>query len=81
MVFPKASLLTTVLAASAAVHAWTWPSPAMDMIESLRFDQRGAHAVLLAELGNPCGGKNGRPNAADWLRAVSFSFILEKHTY
>jgi hypothetical protein len=72
MAFPKASLLATVLAASTVAHGWMWPSPALDKIESLRYDQRGAHAVLLAELGNPCGGDNvpDRPNAADWLRSV-----------
>jgi hypothetical protein len=79
MVFPKASLFASVMAASAMVHGWTWPSPALDMIESLRFNQRGAHAVLLAELGDPCGGNNGRPNAADWLRAVSTQSLMRMH--
>lgn len=59
-----------VLVCLATAHGYTWPSPQLDALESMRWDQ------IFGGFVRPCdsfvGGPNtGRFNAADWIRAVS----------
>ncbi|KAJ7617347.1 heme peroxidase [Roridomyces roridus] len=59
-----------------AVRGYTWPSPQLDALETVRFNQEGFNAGGLAALIQPCtayifGGPNtGRSDAADWIRTA-----------
>jgi hypothetical protein len=78
------------LAFLATAHAYVWPSPQLDALEAVRFDQLGFNMLTatLATFVQPCnlflfdptiGPNSGRSDAADWIRTVGFSlacFIL-----
>lgn len=57
--------------------AYTWPSPQLDELESLHYDQGGynAHGSIFVGGVTPCtlflfGNTPGRSNAAEWIRTV-----------
>ncbi|KAJ6534289.1 heme peroxidase [Mycena capillaripes] len=59
------------------VSAYKWPSPQLDALEAVRFDQRGHNAGQIAGFVQPCskfflGGieRTGRSNVGDWLRTA-----------
>ncbi|KAJ6494528.1 hypothetical protein C8R45DRAFT_1212458 [Mycena sanguinolenta] len=69
-------MLTLALLAStslAGVQAYVWPSPQLDALEAMRWDQ---DRFLIAPLLRPCtlfivGPSNsGRSDAADWIRTA-----------
>jgi hypothetical protein len=69
-------MLSLALLASmslASVQAYFWPSPQLDALEAMRWDQ---NRFGIAPLIRPCdlfifGPVNsGRSNAADWIRTV-----------
>ncbi|KAJ7344030.1 heme peroxidase [Mycena albidolilacea] len=70
---PQLTLFTITVLLTAA-HAYIWPSPQLDALESLRFDT-DRHQI--APFVQPCtffifevAGKSGRSNAADWIRTA-----------
>jgi hypothetical protein len=74
------SALGALLLISTA-NAYIWPSPQLDALEAVRFDQLG-FTVLPSSISlfvNPCnlfvfaGANSGRSDAADWIRTVSFN--------
>ena len=78
--FPNFSTaLTLTLFSSIFVvpaHAYTWPNPLLDELESQVYDRRGYRERGLTSGVTPCnffilGAQKGRTNAADWLRSVS----------
>ncbi|KAJ7835314.1 heme peroxidase [Mycena leptocephala] len=59
------------------VSAYKWPSPQLDALEAVRFDQNGHNAGQIAGFVQPCskfflGGieRTGRSNVGDWLRTA-----------
>ena len=65
------------LALFVAVNGYVWPSPRLDALESVRFDQLGHNeGIGMAGFVDPCtadafeGPGSGRSNAADWIRNV-----------
>ncbi|KAJ7210136.1 heme peroxidase [Mycena pura] len=63
------------LALFVAVNGYVWPSPQLDALESVRFDQLGHNeGIGMAGFVDPCttdafeGPGSGRSNAADWIR-------------
>lgn len=82
-----------VLSCLSIVHAYIWPSPQLDALEAVRFDQLG-FTVLGSSLANfvsPCnlflfgttagGETSGRSDAADWIRTVGFILALVSVIY
>lgn len=69
--------LTFVLALLTLTHAYTWPNPQLDQLESLLYDQHGWNSQIIASLVTPCSAFSfgpavvNRSNAADWIRTVS----------
>jgi hypothetical protein len=60
--------------------AYQWPNPALDALESLRWDQSGFKTGLLGLQKTPC--REGIPsNAADWLRTVYSTFRSMMYLY
>jgi hypothetical protein len=58
-------------------HAYIWPNPQLDALESIRYDQYGHNRQTIISGGlTPCTAKDrlsdiqGRSNAADWIRNV-----------
>ncbi|KAJ6540857.1 heme peroxidase [Mycena vulgaris] len=56
-------------------NTYVWPSPQLDALEALRFDQQGHNAALIAPFLEPCdayvsGTSTGQSNAADWIRTA-----------
>ncbi|KAJ7736869.1 heme peroxidase [Mycena metata] len=67
-------LAVFVCAVATANAAYTWPSPQLDAIEAMRWDQSRNGVTKLVQ---PCndfvsagGVKSGRSNAADWIRTA-----------
>ncbi|KAJ7260472.1 heme peroxidase [Mycena haematopus] len=72
--------LLTILAP--AIAYYTWPSPQLDALEALRYDQAGFNRLdtTLSTFVQPCnlylfdavagGQKSGRSDAADWIRTA-----------
>ena len=61
--------------------AYTWPSPQLDELESLHYDQAGynAHGSIFVGGVTPCtlflfGNTPGRSNAAEWIRTVRLKY-------
>ncbi|KIY64382.1 heme peroxidase [Cylindrobasidium torrendii FP15055 ss-10] len=73
-------LLATSLALANSVLAYTWPSPQLDRLESLRWDQDGYNSFEAASFVKPCdrytlserdkGTAGLRTNAGDWIRTA-----------
>jgi hypothetical protein len=65
-----------LLASASAVISYQWPNPLMEALDSLRWDQAGAHGGAFGPGVSPCnqtfsGSPNGnQTNAAQWLRTV-----------
>ncbi|KAJ7496653.1 heme peroxidase [Mycena latifolia] len=68
-----------LLAYLATVHAYVWPSPQLDELEALRFDQDGHSRRGIATFIEPCDfflfsfssdNLSGRSDAADWIRTA-----------
>ncbi|KAK7053581.1 peroxidase [Favolaschia claudopus] len=67
------SLLLLLSSLSPSVDAYTWPSPQLDALEQVRWEQIGLTAFL-----QPCNtfsfdpqrARSGRSNAADWIRTA-----------
>jgi hypothetical protein len=73
-----ASLAVLACFATVTVNAYVWPSPQLDALETLRFDQEGFHRSQIAGFVSPCTAfdfsrdeNTGRANSADWIRTVS----------
>ncbi|KAF7351670.1 Peroxidase [Mycena sanguinolenta] len=76
---PTFSILAIVLAPAIA---YTWPSPQLDALEAIRYDQVGFNTIdtTLSSFVQPCnlylfdsvagGLKSGRSDAADWIRTA-----------
>jgi hypothetical protein len=73
-------LALTLLASLATANAYVWPSPKLDALEAMRWDQsdtfNGMEAFILDNCQfflqeNEDGSGTGRSNAADWIRTVS----------
>ncbi|KAJ7920561.1 heme peroxidase [Mycena leptocephala] len=69
------------LAFLGTAHAYVWPSPQLDALEAVRFDQLGFNTLTatLAAFVQPCnlflfdptiGPNSGRSDAADWIRTA-----------
>ncbi|KAJ6555642.1 putative L-ascorbate oxidase [Mycena vulgaris] len=61
----------------AIANAYVWPSPQLDALETLRFDQDGHNGQGLSAFIEPCDfflfasdNHSGRSNAADWIRTA-----------
>ncbi|KAJ7851197.1 heme peroxidase [Mycena leptocephala] len=70
----------TLLAFFAAVpaDAYIWPSPQLDALESVRFDQQGFNFDFFAGFIQTCadslnGENTGRSTVADWIRTVTLT--------
>ncbi|KAF7328171.1 Peroxidase [Mycena venus] len=69
-------MLITLLFASLAtgINAYIWPSPQLDALESLRFEQAFADFVQPCDLfsfdSQGANSRSGRSNAADWIRTA-----------
>ncbi|KAJ6570921.1 heme peroxidase [Mycena vulgaris] len=69
-------LALSLLSSLAMANAYIWPSPQLDALESLRFDQDGHNSHFMSIFIEPCelfvfGGDNtGRSDAADWIRTA-----------
>ncbi|KAJ7110609.1 heme peroxidase [Mycena epipterygia] len=70
-------LSLTLLAFLATSNAYVWPSPKLDALEAVRFDQFGHNeGPGLAGFISPCdlfifsGANSGRSDAADWIRTA-----------
>ncbi|KAJ6457968.1 putative L-ascorbate oxidase [Mycena sanguinolenta] len=76
---PTFAALATILASA---FAYTWPSPQLDALEAVRYDQVGFNTIgtTLSNFVQPCnlylfdsvagGLKSGRSDAADWIRTA-----------
>ena len=70
------SRLSSILLLAVYASAYTWPSPQLDELESLLYDQHGFNERgILAGALSPCntfgfGNIVNRSNAADWIRTV-----------
>jgi hypothetical protein len=79
---PSRSFFALLVAALPAIGlCYTWPSPKLDSLESMRFEQTGYRSPLITvgvlptcttfSVGGILPGTQGlRSNAADWVRAV-----------
>ncbi|KAJ6452147.1 heme peroxidase [Mycena vitilis] len=79
----RLTLLATFLTFTTA-YAYTWPSPKLDALESLRFDI-DRHPV--ASFVQPCSfflfsvnGPSGRSNVADWIRTAYHDMATHNST-
>ncbi|KAJ7728291.1 putative L-ascorbate oxidase [Mycena maculata] len=71
-----------ILRCLSAANAYVWPSPQLDALEAVRFDQVGFNVLpnSLASFVSPCnlflfgttagGETSGRSDAADWIRTA-----------
>jgi hypothetical protein len=81
---PRISLSLFALAQIARVSGWTWPSPQLERLDALRFDQVGPGTInnILTRDTSPCDQANDanaghRTRASDWIRTVcSFSTLI-----
>ncbi|KAJ7673826.1 hypothetical protein DFH06DRAFT_1445324 [Mycena polygramma] len=80
----KPTLLATFLTLTSYTRAYTWPSPKLDALESLRFDI-DRHPV--ASFVQPCtfflfsvNGPSGRSNVADWIRTAYHDMATHNST-
>ncbi|KAL1746718.1 heme peroxidase [Schizophyllum fasciatum] len=73
------SRLVLALAVARGALAYTWPSPKLDRLEALRWDQLGYNSFEAALFVTPCdryihpqdpGYKGVRSNAGDWIRTA-----------
>ncbi|KZV88224.1 heme peroxidase [Exidia glandulosa HHB12029] len=71
--------VVTALFLAQQAFAYTWPSPRLDVLEGMRWDQLGYSSFEPALFVTPCdrythptekGSKGVRSNAADWVRAA-----------
>lgn len=73
----KYLLLSSILSALVIVgNGYVWPSPILDRMESIMFQQGGLLREGFVDGVNPCGfGTNveGRQNAAEWVYHTNFS--------
>ncbi|KAJ7927771.1 heme peroxidase [Mycena leptocephala] len=67
-------LRLSLFAYFATVTAYIWPSPQLDALEALRFEQPFANFIQPCNLfsfdAQGSGSRSGRSNAADWIRTV-----------
>jgi hypothetical protein len=67
------TLALLVLTSLSSVRAYIWPSPQLDALEAMRWDQ---NRFGIAPLIKPCDvfffgpANSGRSNVADWIRTV-----------
>ena len=76
--------LVALLLLATTVSAYTWPSPKLDELESLLYDQHGynSRGLIAGALGPDCsnfgfGSTPNRSNAADWVRAVRRAMLVK----
>lgn len=68
----------TLLTLAGSASAYLWPSPQLDALESIRWDQAGTNAHGIAGFVTPCdsfisgtaANHTGRSNVPDWIRTV-----------
>ncbi|KAJ7342452.1 heme peroxidase [Mycena albidolilacea] len=69
-------LILTLLASLGAANGYIWPSPQLDALESIRFDQDGHRAQGISVFIEPCdlfvfsASPSGRADSADWIRTA-----------
>jgi hypothetical protein len=86
-ILPNNHVALSLFALLATTNAYIWPSPQLEAIDEMRFEQ------LPPDFINPCdlfifdGGNSGRADSADWIRTVravlSYSdnqLISHRHT-
>ncbi|KAF7340302.1 hypothetical protein MVEN_01949300 [Mycena venus] len=80
-------LLIPLLASLVPAHAYIWPSPRLDALESIRYDSGGHNSLNISDLIVPCDlfsfspSPSGRLNVADWIRTVipaAGSLVIEE---
>ncbi|KAJ6541345.1 hypothetical protein B0H19DRAFT_1268363 [Mycena capillaripes] len=68
----------------ATANAYIWPSPQLDALEALRWDQ---DRNLITGFIQPCvfdifaADNSGRSNAADWIRTAYHDMATHNSTY
>ncbi|KAJ7658393.1 heme peroxidase [Mycena polygramma] len=68
----------TLLTLAGSASAYVWPSPQLDALESIRWDQAGTNSHGIAGFITPCdsfisgtsANHTGRSNVPDWIRTV-----------
>ncbi|KAJ7616699.1 heme peroxidase [Mycena polygramma] len=68
----------TLLTLAGSAGAYVWPSPQLDALESIRWDQAGTNSHGIAGFITPCdsfisgtsANHTGRSNVPDWIRTV-----------
>ncbi|KAJ7658396.1 heme peroxidase [Mycena polygramma] len=68
----------TLLTLAGSASAYLWPSPQLDALESIRWDQAGTNSHGIAGFITPCdsficgtsANHTGRSNVPDWIRTV-----------
>ena len=79
------SRLFISLAIARGALAYTWPSPKLDRLEAMRWDQLGYNSFEPALFVTPCdryihptekGYEGVRSNAGDWIRTVRLAIDL-----
>ncbi|KAJ7658392.1 heme peroxidase [Mycena polygramma] len=68
----------TLLTLAGSASAYVWPSPQLDALESVRWDQAGTNSHGIAGFITPCdsfisgtsSNHTGRSNVPDWIRTV-----------
>jgi hypothetical protein len=71
-------LSLTILVSLATANAYVWPSPKLDALEAMRWDQDDTFNGMASFMqpctffvkGNEDGSGTGRANAPDWIRTV-----------
>jgi hypothetical protein len=86
----RLALTLTALAQAATVLAWTWPSPQLERLDALRYDQvppPGAISNDITNQANPCEKNDAArslvtgselTNSADWVRTVCPYFLSRR---
>ncbi|KAJ7186076.1 heme peroxidase [Mycena filopes] len=80
-------LRLTLLTCVATATAYVWPSPKLDALEAMRWDQDDFNSGLVSFI-QPCGfftfsdtdAPTGRANTADWIRTVRSSLGFSRRT-
>jgi hypothetical protein len=69
-ILPNKMLALAVFALVATTNAYIWPSPQLDELDAMRFEQPLAAFVRPCDLFLFDSGHSGRSDTADWIRTV-----------
>ncbi|KAJ7153048.1 putative L-ascorbate oxidase [Mycena crocata] len=68
---------STLILSLATANAYVWPSPQLDALDALRFDQQGHNRLVITRFLEPCESfifssspTTGRANTPDWIRTA-----------